>query len=126
MLSRWCNVIHLTCPDTQGQKIPVLFVFQETGALTKQRIDYDINSGRIYIDITEPPTLGKWYHFEFHQRYVGGGNYRFYVKKNGEEVKSIINTSAQQFYNVKVYASNPYEQDVCPAHMKNLKFTNFL
>ena len=48
---------------------------------------------------------------EIHQRYVNGGEYRYFIKINGEEIASIINTKAQQFYDVKVYASFENSQD---------------
>ena len=126
--SPWCSVIHLTHDQNNadyGGRIPTLFLSTESGVFNKHRVDYDINSGRTIIDIMETPTVGEWDHFEFHQRYVSGGNYRFFVKRNGKEIKSIINTDARQFYNVKVYAGDPWHY-VCPAQMKNLEFTNFL
>ena len=48
-------------------------------------------------------------HIEIHQKYTSGGKYRYFIKINGEEVFSIINTNAQQFYDIKIYASNPWE-----------------
>ena len=69
--------------------------------------------------------VGESTHVEIHQRYVSGGNYRFFVKINGQEVYSIINRDARQFYNVKVYASDPWHP-VSPGYIKNLEVTNFL
>ena len=37
-------------------------------------------------------------HIEIHQRY--------FIKWNGEEIHSVVNEKAQQFYDVKVYASD--------------------
>ena len=64
-------------------------------------------------------------HTEIHQRYTSGGKYRYFIKINGEEIFSIINANAQQFYDVKVYASDPWE-DNCSGYIKNLEVTNFL
>ena len=106
----WCNIIHLTHNgdhESHGDQIPVLFVRQDSGVVTQHRIVYDINSDRTSILLTESTTVGEWDHFEFHQRYVSGGICCFFVKRNGEEIKSIINTDARQWYNVKLYAGNP-------------------
>ena len=63
---------------------------------------------------------------EIHQRYTSGGKYRYFIKINGEEIHSIVNNDAQQFYNVKVYASNPWDPIVCPGYIKNFAITNLL
>ncbi|XP_066910984.1 uncharacterized protein [Clytia hemisphaerica] len=77
-----------------------------------------------------PPTppivnINKTYHVEVQQRYVSNGNYRYDVLIDGVEVYSVLNTDARQFYNVHVYAGNPWN-DPCPVYISNLKLTNFL
>ena len=69
--------------------------------------------------------IDQTYHLEIHQRYVSNGNYRYFIKLDGEEVYSVINTDARQFYNVHVYAGNPWN-DPCPVYISNFKITNFL
>ena len=70
-------------------------------------------------------TVNQTYKIEIHQRYVSNGDYRYFIILDGQEVYSVVNTDAKQFYNIKVYASGPF-RDACPAYVKDLKFTNFL
>ena len=70
------------------------------------------------------PTPGDWMQIKIHQRYVSGGNYGFFVEVDGQEMVSVINIDARQFYNVKVYTSDPWHH--VQGSTKNLKLTNFL
>ena len=66
-------------------------------------------------------------HIEIHQRYLRSGEYRYFIRIDGEEVHSVVNTQAQQFYNVKVIAAQAFTSAAtCPASIKNVKHTNFL
>ena len=63
------------------------------------------------------------YKIEIHQRYISNGNYQFFIKIDGEEY-SAINSKAKQFYNVKVYAANPW-YNASKGFISNFNFTNF-
>ena len=133
--SMLCSFVHLSIltDDTSGaiygSRSPFHYLERVTqglqGKFEKMKFGSAINSATAYITMSEMPEVGEWEHYEFHQRYVSGGNYRFFVKRNGEEVYSAINTDAQQFYNVKVYAGSP-TFPACAAEIKNLELTNFL
>uniref|UniRef100_A0A7M5UYX2 Uncharacterized protein n=2 Tax=Clytia hemisphaerica TaxID=252671 RepID=A0A7M5UYX2_9CNID len=64
---------------------------------------------------------------EIHQRYISNGKYRYFIRINEEDIHSVVNTEAKQFYNVKVIAGQEFTgAEVCPASIKNVKHTNFL
>ena len=83
-----------------------------------------VSGNQKWIKRLPTPPINVETHIEMHQRYVSGGNYRFFIVVNGEEINSVFST-ARQFYNVKVYSSNPWH-NACPGYIKNFKFTNFL
>ena len=59
------------------------------------------------------------------QRYKSAGVYRYSIIINGEEVHSIDNIQAQQFYNVQAWAPSQWQPTVCDATFSNFTFTNF-
>ena len=70
-------------------------------------------------------SINQKYHFAVHQRYVSDGNYRYFITIDGEEIYTVLNTNATQFYNVKVFMSNNW-QAACPVYISNFEITNFL
>lgn len=121
----FCNIIQLSKegPELEfGDRTPAVFLFPSRDQFY---ISSSINSNRdTGFSVTKGIALNVPTHIEIHQRYISGGKYRYFVKINGEEVASIINTNALQFYNVRVYASKG--TDPCPGYIKNLEVTNFL
>ena len=124
--SVYCSIFHMTQggdKDIYGIRTPSLFL---NPGRNKFHINSAVNGIVSYTFNTEQglivdvPTQ-----IEIHQRYISGGKYRYFIKINGEEVHSIINNDARQFYNVKVYASNSL-QPACSGYIKNLAVTNFL
>ena len=121
-----CNIIQLTRGNSlsqYGDRTPVIL-------LTPNRDEFyiasAINGNMNLVHWTDKGlALNVSTRIEVHQRYTSGGNYRYFIKINGEEVFTIINTNAQQFYNVKVYASNPWDY-TCSGYIKNFEVTNFL
>ena len=103
--SNYCSIIQLT----QGG------VFQQHGDRTSAVILYPPRDWFYFSSsINDNPNhyINNYIRIiEIHQRYVNGGEYRYFIKINGEEIASIINTKAQQFYDVKVYASFENSQD---------------
>ena len=121
-----CNIIQLTKGGLVGQhgdRTPSVFLFPWSDRLYfASSINYDQN---YFLPSAKEIVVNVPTHIEIHQRYTSGGKYRYFIKINGEEAYSIINTDARQFYNVKVYASNPWE-DNCSGYIKNFEVTNFL
>ena len=109
---QWLNILHLTKGgdnSEHGDRIPAIFI----NCATRKLLVYNMISGNpiVMVDNTEidPNVL---YHIEIHQRYISGGKYRFFVRTNGVETISVTNTDARQFYNVKVYANNPWYSSI--------------
>ena len=105
-----------------GSRTPYIGLNKATGILHTTSA---INSNWNWVKDLQKIEIGDIHHIEFHQRYVNGGEYRYFIILDGKEVYSVINTDAKQFYNVYVYASNPWN-DPCPVYIKNLKINNFL
>ena len=124
--STHCNIIQLTkggSSGSHGDKTPKVSLPQSRNKIF---FSTTINQNADFMTkITKGLVVNVPIHIEIHQRYTSGGKYRYFIKINGEEVFSIINTNAQQFYDVKVYASNPWT-DACTGYIKNFKVTNFL
>ena len=124
--SSLCNIIHLSIGGNTGRhgtRTPAFYLNPTKDELHfASSID---NSYSRFTRLTNSLALNVSTRIEVHQRYTNGGNYRYFIKINGEEVY-IINTNAQQFYNVKVYASNPWSPSACPGYIKNFEVTNFL
>ena len=124
----YCSVIRLTQGgdySNVGDRTPAIFlegkpiiVYSLLTSATNGLMNHFYRTGSA--PVVDEPT-----HIEIHQRYISGGKYRYFIKWNGEEVYSVVNEKAQQFYNVKVYASDPWH-DACPVFIKNFSITNFL
>ena len=129
--NEYCNVIHFTqSKDSQevGDRIAAVWLMIGTGSVFSETQYFSGINGNIGVlplislpvfEINVPVDI------EFHQRYLSGGKYRVSLMINGQEIASEINSQARQFYDVKLYASNPW-YDPCSGYIKNLAFTNFL
>ena len=124
--SYWRSIIHFTIGAARGRlgdRTPALFMnpgaqgFQFTTTLNDNDF-YEYNN-------FEYVQVNRVYKIEIHQRYISNGNYRYFIKIDGDEVHSAINSKARQFYNVKVYAGNPWD-DASIGFISKLQFTNFL
>ena len=126
--STYCNIIQLTKGGAYaeyGDRTPAVFL-QGAPTITEFMISSSINGQPFQVKFEAPVSeVNVPTHIEVHQRYTSGGNYRYFIKINGEEIGSIINTDARQFYNVKAYASHS-SKPICPGHIKNFLVTNFL
>ena len=126
--STYCNLIHLTDGGSYaeyGGRTPAVLL-KGAPTITNFVFSSSINGLPSEIKFEAPVSeVNVPTHIEVHQRYTSGGNYRYFIKINGEEIGSIINTDARQFYNVKVYASHS-SKPICPGHIKNFLVTNFL
>uniref|UniRef100_A0A7M5VBT2 Uncharacterized protein n=1 Tax=Clytia hemisphaerica TaxID=252671 RepID=A0A7M5VBT2_9CNID len=118
-----CNLIHLSqsgAGETYGDRTPSVYVYKET---MEMRIFTAINGKHKYKGYTV--QYGIDYNVEIHQRYKSGGKYTFFIIINGKRIMKTVNTQAEQFYDVKVYASNLWEP-ACNGTISDFKITNFL
>ena len=126
--SETCSLTHLTQNDNYdnyGDRTPAVFFHgKPTFISTLFRSAVGGEKDHSYW-FSKVPKINELTHFEIHQRYVNGGKYRYFIKMNDQEIYSTINGDARQFYNVKVYASNPW-YIACPGYIKNFAVTNFL
>ncbi|XP_066910972.1 uncharacterized protein [Clytia hemisphaerica] len=121
----YCNLVQLTKQNHAsgyGDRTPLISVKTPSRRI---HITSSINTEWNHAWENLILNIDQTYQMEVHQRYVSNGHYRYFIMIDGVKVYSVLNTDARQFYNVKVYASNPFI-DACPAYIKNLKVTNFL
>ena len=121
-----CSVFQLRANDTEkkeyGRRTPFIGVVPSSGKFhISSAVKGNWNWWRNLNGLSEDQT----HNIEIHQRYASNGDYRYFIKIDGEEVISVLNTDARQFYNVNVYGSN-ISNDPCPVFISNLKITNFL
>ena len=121
-----CNIIHLSYSG-RYQRVPAFFFKYDSGTVELQiqsnYLDSNSKISTVYneqVVVPNQPTT-----VEIHQRYISGGRYRFFVIRDGEEIHSHVNNQVQQFYNVKVFASNDWFL-ACPGYISNFSLTNFL
>ena len=94
--------------DQYGYRTPAVFVshiykkFQIANAVNGNKNDY----------FDAPVQLNQKYHVEIHQRYISQGDYHYLGKVDGVEIYSKINNDTRMFYNVKIYASDPWYETV--------------
>ena len=130
LVKGWRNLIRFavsgipfSSPTVMESRIPAVFVLSNsTTLLFSTSINgscYNVNAKAIENEVNENQ------HVEIHQRYVSQGDYRFFIKINGIEIHSVINSGAQQFYNVDVYASDNFHKNAA-GYISNFLFTNFL
>ena len=128
--SGWINLIHfavsgtvdsITDPVVTGERIPAVFI-NSGGTL---HVSNEVNGyPNYYSTAGYQINLNESYLIEINQRYVSRGDYRYFYKINGKEIHSVINSDAKQFYNVNVYASDPWYE--ANGFISNFQFTNFL
>lgn len=127
----WTNIIRFglnnttySSPITIGKRIPAVFTNVNSSML---HFTHAVNRNANFI-VNAVPTedkLNEMHDIEIHQRYVSQGDYRYFIKINGTEIHSVINSDAIQFYNVNVYASDNIYANAA-GFISNFKFTNFL
>ena len=124
----YCNVIHFTQNANNanyGDKTPMLNMIGKPFA--KMLFSSSINGlmpSFTYVGV--PAVDNQKTKYVISQRYMSGGKYRYQIEIDDVKVYSEINSQAEQFYNVKVYASDPYHKNPCPGTIYDLEVTNFL
>ena len=99
--SDYCSIVHLTKGgdgSSAGDRIGSVFLDGRGSKWEKYLFSTGIN-GIPSTVLIRPPTHGinESAEIEFHQRYLSGGKYRVFVKINGQEICSVVNTNVQQF-----------------------------
>ncbi|XP_065662129.1 uncharacterized protein LOC136084866 isoform X2 [Hydra vulgaris] len=104
------SVIHFTIGSDNsnyGDRTPGIW-FHENGNGTLH-VAAPINGYQNYYFNTDPLKLNMWTNIEVSQ-FLKSTYYLYTIRINGDVVFSIINSQAQTFRNVKVYASNPWNE----------------
>ncbi|XP_066929149.1 uncharacterized protein [Clytia hemisphaerica] len=123
----WCSLIHFTEGENigaPGTRIPGVYIHSgDATTTTGLAIHGNVPTMLAYskYDI----QMNKAYDVEIRQRYVSGGLYRYSVSVDGIEEQYHNNFNATQFYDVKIYAGDPWHP-VCDGTVSHLKITNFL
>ena len=122
-----CSLFHLTQGgnfENYGDRVPAAFVYDPQLDL---KVRSDLNG--IPNGLNAPVlkiSRNTTYHLEVNQRYISAGNYRLSYLLNGENIISVINQQAEQFYGVRVYSGGTPWYQTCSGTIKNFKITNFL
>ncbi|XP_065662137.1 uncharacterized protein LOC100207579 isoform X3 [Hydra vulgaris] len=102
------SVVHLTLGNdfgAYGDRNPGVYFHKDgSGSLV---ICAAINGNASYCIKTTSLTLGKWSSVKIYQG-MQGGKYWFSVDLNGINIHKVENSDARDFYNMKVYASDPW------------------
>lgn len=105
--------------NVYGHKTPVLAMRKETQTLVvNSALHGNPNAG--YVS-PAPFVVNETYHIQVRQRYIGQGEYRFFIVRNGEETYSTVHMKAEQFYDVKISTG---ECSCC--YIKDFEVTNLL
>ena len=126
VVAGWSNIIHFTINGDVGligDRTPA--VFTRPGSPLIHFVSAINATNKHEVNAHEGFQQNRVYKIEVHQRYISNGNYRYFIKIDGEEIHSAINSNAKQFYNVKVYAANPW-YNASKGLISNFQFTNFL
>ena len=120
------SIVHFTIDSDYGQygdRAPAVYVVRHNE--DNQFHIVNAVNGDINLNFnTLPLQPNHKYHVEIQQRYISQGDYHYFVKIDGVEIYSKVNRDARQFYNVKVYASDPWNE--ADGYISNFKLTNFL
>ena len=94
-----CSIIRFTNGGNfgvYGNRSPAIFLVSNAQIYCVNSVNGDASWSRKFA----PPQNDEILNVELHQRYISNGNYRYFIKINGVEVSSVVNSDARQFYNV--------------------------
>ena len=96
------NILHFT---TGGDNIKIPAVFFVDGKLL---IFSEVNGNKVYLyTYTKKYTTTKWINIQIYQELIGE-RYIFKIIVDGKTVHQIENKIPKDFYNVKIYVSDPW------------------
>ena len=108
----WRSILHLTIGGNcraYGDRSPGIW-FYPSNPSAKENLIYicsPISRQRNHCCRTKPFPRNKWINLKINQQKVGS-DYIYSVYANRKQVCSIKNTFAQDFYDLKVYAADPW------------------
>jgi len=114
-INDWTSLIHLTIGRNKaqhGDRTPAIFLHKDLGFCIASSVNDDDD---FYQKL---PPIGNWTMIEICQR-EEDGEFTFYVSMEAKEVYSVKNNKPREFYDVKVYASNPW-YTAQPGSIRNL------
>ena len=120
----YCTIAEFTRDDSQiqfGLDTLMILMGQQNNLLIRSKSISDDEASFQYT----PLVVDQQVHIEVHQRYMYGGKYRYIIDVDGVNYASKIVTNAQQYFNVKVYASETH-REACHVYVSDFKLTNFL
>nr|XP_047141070.1 uncharacterized protein LOC105844474 [Hydra vulgaris] len=115
------SVVHFTIGSNNveyGDRVPAVFI-NPNGAMT---ISYPLNGVLNYNFTSTPVLLNTWTNVRISQVLIGT-QYVYTIRINNQAVSVEFNNQAQSFYNVTVYASDPW-YEAQDGFIRNLFFIN--
>ena len=110
------NILHFT---TGGDNIKIPAVYFINGILN---ILSEVNGNKVYLYIsTKKYRANKWINIQIYQELIGE-RYIFKIIVDGKTVHQIENKIPKDFYNVKIYVSDPWKTN-CKGLIRNLFVT---
>ena len=91
--------------QTYGNRNPAVFFKNANGILISSAVNGNANFHQSFM--AETPEIGKWTEIAVGQEKIGE-TYVYMIKIGGKEVFSVENIQAEEFRDVKVFASSPH------------------
>ncbi|XP_066922075.1 uncharacterized protein [Clytia hemisphaerica] len=121
----WCAIMSTTNSQVQhgeyGYRAPAIYLNNPQRYFS---ITNAVNGDKIHKELFQGLIANTSYDIEFHQRYKSGGVYTYSIVVNGDVIHTVDNNQAVQFYNVKIWLSDPWHR-ACDGNISNFKFTHF-
>ena len=119
----WNNVMQATTGQSNsyyGSRTPAIW-FHCNGGKLAIRVDSPINGNKLYTAKTPYQIfdLNKWIMIKVSQTKTGN-DYKHKVEVDGEELHHVTNRQPQEFNNVKVYVSSPWDKALPGGYIRNL------
>jgi len=109
-VNAWQSVIHFTINSNiaaYGDRTPGIWFWANGGSQSKLHICAPVNGNRNACYNSGYISVGQWINVKVSQQLMGG-RYKYWIELDGNEVHTWDNNNAQAFSNVKVYASDPW------------------
>ena len=101
------NILHLSIggkDGTYGDRTPMISIWHPV-----VQVSSAVNgAANYYKDFTPPIIIGKWMKMSVSQIKDVKGEYNYNIEMDGKVLHTVVNSGAQDFTNVSVYASDPW------------------
>ena len=108
--------------NNHGDRIPAMWIGKNSQNRRRFVIHTSLGNNKNY-GMVKKLQQGTKRHFLIHQYHTCDGKDYFEVKREDKSLFKVENTNAQDFSNVKVYASDPW-YDTFDGTLENLVYTN--